>query len=278
MSNSLVLVALSGLPCAAAPTRAAVEWEVRVGLTAAQLKNLNNTLAEKGFRPVWVSGYSAVEANRFAAVWEKRKGLPWELDFGMDRDGLVKRVKDLKGKGYRPLVLSGYDLIGAERYADLWEKGDRPAWEIDYGLSPAGLKRVAVRMEGRGYRPVALSSYLAGGNNTYAVVWAKSDDGWQLRWDLSAAGLKDALRDLSARGYRPVALSGLGAGGVERFSCAWRKVKGPAWEAAYGDDVDAFAARVRSLKERGYHPVSVGGYNTLNGPRYVSLWEKQAGQ
>jgi hypothetical protein len=110
--------------------------------------------------------------------------------------------------------------------------------------------------------------------NTYAVIWEKSDVAWELKYGMSADGIQSALDDFSARGYRPTAIAGLNAGGVVRYCAVWEKRKGPVWEARYGQSQDDFLDLARSMAVKGYRPTVVAGYNTLDGDRFASIWEK----
>src|SRR5262249_37687497 len=134
---------------------------------------------------------------------------------------------------------------------------------------------LANRMGKRGFRPVWISSYMVNAANVYAVIWEKSDTHWVLKYEMSAQGLQDALDDLASRGYRPLAIGGLNAGGVVRYCAVWEKRKGPAWQVYYGQTPDAFLTQSRAMAARGYRPAAVAGYNTLDGDRFASIWEKE---
>jgi hypothetical protein len=247
---------------------------VHVGLTGEQVRERTQALKSRGYRPVAISAYNAAEANRFAVIYQKSSGPLWELGWGLTADQFRRRARDLRAKGYSPVCLSGCNLIGAERLADLWLKRAGPGRVADYGLEGDALLRQAGRMRARGYRPVAISSYMANGANVYAVIWEKSDLPWELKYGLSADALQQSLDDLSARGYRPVGISGHNSGGVVRYCAVWEKRKGPAWLVRYGQTQDGLLDQARVMAALGYRPVSVCGYNTLRGDQFVSLWEK----
>ena len=44
----------------------------------------------------------------------------------------------------------------------------------------------------------------------------------------------------------------------------------------YGQDRDSFVSTARAMAASGYRPVCVAGYNTLNGDRYASIWERDS--
>jgi hypothetical protein len=273
MSAPLALCALTLLAPAAGPP--AHPWSFEVGLTAEQVGSRAAALREAGYRPTCVSGYNVGEAVRFAVVWEKAGGPAWMMDYGLTPARLDRRAVDLKAAGYRPVGLSGYDLVGTQGFIDLWRKESGPAWQVNYGMDGDGLRRLAGQMKARGYRPRTLSSYMSGTISRYALVWEKGAEvPWELRWGLSPDGFGNALDNLAAEGYRPVAIGGLGIFEQVTYSAVWEKRKGPDWLARYNLDADGLSDLARAMRGRGYKPVYLAGYGTFNGPRFASIWEK----
>jgi hypothetical protein len=269
--------ALTGLSPTAGPP-ASPGWVVRVGLSAEQLQERTGEMRSLGYRPAGISAYNAAEANRFAVIYEKSKGPAWDLNWGLTLDQFLERARRLRAAGYVPVCLSGCNLIGAERLSDLWLKQAGPDRELSRGLDGDSLIREANRRRERGYRPVWISSYMAGGLNSYAAIWEKNGDvPWELKYGLSAQQLQDALDDLSARGFRPITISGLNAGGVARYCAVWEKRKGPAWLAKFGQTQEELLDLARSMAARGYRPLAVTGYNTLDGDRFASVWAQEPG-
>lgn len=267
---SLALLAPSAAPLTQ-PT-----WVVEAGLSGEQLKKRTEGLGRRGFRPLSVCGYNAGEENRFAAIWAKGGDGEWRMDYGLTRKGLTARVEDLTGRGYRLAGLSGYDLIGAERFADVWVKAKGPAWEWLVGVDQKALAGTLTDMKKRGYRPTRVSAYSTNGANAYALLGEKGGDvRWELSWGLSARQLQDALDDFKTRGYRPVSVAGLTAGTGARYALIWERRRGPAWVLRYGEDQDTFTQTARAMAARGYRPVEVAGYNTLEGDRFASIWERE---
>ena len=273
MSAQLTLYALLALSPAAGPP--SHPWTYEIGLTGDQLNARAAELRSVGFRPVCVSGYNLREDSRFAVVWEKGKGPAWSVGYGLTPDALDQRARDLKAAGFRPAALSGYDLVGDQGFIDLWRKEPGPSWSVGYGMDADGLRQLAARMRGRGYRPRTVSSYVSGTISRYASIWEKGGDvEWDLRWGLTGAAFDDALRGLSSQGFRPVAVGGLGVELEDRFCAVWEKRTGPAWIVRYGLDAGGLDTLARTMRFKGYRPAHLTGYNTLNGPRFATIWEK----
>jgi hypothetical protein len=274
MSGLVILSALVVLSPEVGPPRDPA-WMVNVGLSNTEVSQRTKALEAKGYRPIAISAYNSVEANRFAVVYLKGGGPAWEMNWGLTTDQFLEKARALRAKGYIPECLSGCNEIGAERLSYLWVKSAKPERDWSYGLDVNGLLRQIGRMRALGYRPVKISSYMVDAANVYAVVWEKNDMAWELKYGMTAQEFQNALDDLSARGYRPVSVSGLGTSGVVRYCAIWEKRKGPAWEVRYGQSQGVFLDSARSLGARTYRPTVVSGYNTLDGDRFASIWEKE---
>jgi hypothetical protein len=274
MYGLVLASALAGLSPAAAPPHGPV-WVLEVGLTSDQVSARTEGLRLQGYRPVCISAYNAVEANRFAVVYQKDRGNAWQMDWGLTAEQFPRRARNLLAKGYVPVCLSGCNSIGACRLSDLWVKQKAPVREMEYNIDAAGLLRQVLRMKERGYHPMSLSSYMVNAASVYAIIWEKrASVNWELKYGLSAQDLQDALDDLSALGYRPVSISGHNDGGVVRYGAVWHKRKGSAWMVRYGQSQETLLSFARSMATRGYHPVQVAGCNTVAGDRFASIWEK----
>jgi hypothetical protein len=259
-------------PGPALPARPA--WMLEVGLSGAQVRTQTEALRSRGYRPVCINAYNAVEDNRFAVIYQTGKGPTWEMDWALTPAQFDRRAEQFRGKGYVPVCLSGSNLLGAERLSDLWLKQPKAVREYGYGLDADPMLRLTKRLGARGYRPVWISSYRVNAANAYAVLWEQARGvPWELKCALSAEGFQNALDDLGARGYRPVAVSGLNMGGVVRYSAVWEKRKG-AWQVQYGQSQGELLDFAKVMAAKGYRPVCVSGYNTLGGDRFASVWAK----
>jgi hypothetical protein len=274
MSGFILVSALTVMSPGVAPPQHAA-WEVIVSLGDTEVGPSTDRMKARGYRPVGISAYNSVEANRFAVIFQKSSGPAWEMNWGLTPDQFVRRARVLRARGYGPACLSGCNEIGAQRLSYLWDKRAGIDRDWSYGLEAPGLLDQIGRMRALGYRPARISSFMANAANVYAVVWEKRDVAWELKYDLSAQQLQDAMDDLLTRGYRPVSIGGLNAGGVVRYCAVWEKRTGPAWEVRFGQSQGAFLEYVRSMAARGYRPVTVTGYNTLQGDRFASIWQKE---
>jgi beta-lactamase class A len=106
---------------------------------------------------------------------------------------------------------------------------------------------------------------------------ARAEEGI-VRYGLSPQSLQGEFFDGYADdGYRAARLTGYRSGNEVRYFTRWVKNDGRAWKGYFGLTGDDFHARFLTLRDQGYHPTDVSGYNTPAGVRYAVLWEKTPG-
>jgi beta-lactamase class A len=103
---------------------------------------------------------------------------------------------------------------------------------------------------------------------------ARAEEGI-VRYGVTAQSLQNDFFDGYADdGYRPARLTGYRSGDSVRYFTRWVDNDGRAWSAYYGVTGDGYHDRFVDLRDRGYHPVDVSGYNTPSGVRYAAIWER----
>ena len=139
-------------------------WVARHGLSGAQYQAVFDDLVPKGYRPVILSGYTVNGEDRYIGVWEQSAGAAWVARHGLSGAQYQAVVDDLVPKGYRPVILSGYNLNGSDRYLCVFEQSPaKGAWVARHGLSGEQYQAVFNDVTPKGYRPVILSGYSVSG-------------------------------------------------------------------------------------------------------------------
>ncbi|MFO0879007.1 MAG: hypothetical protein U0840_16815 [Gemmataceae bacterium] len=97
-------------------------WDLKWGLTTGQLDDSLNQMPLAGYRPVALTALVVEEITNFSMIWSKRKGPPWLVRYNLDGDGLLDLARTQRGRGYRPIHLSGYGTLGGIRFTTIWEQ------------------------------------------------------------------------------------------------------------------------------------------------------------
>jgi Bacterial tandem repeat domain 1 len=222
-----------------------------------------------------VSGYDVSGQSRYAAIWEKRNGPPWEARYGLTSAKYQQTFEDLTKRGYRLIRVSGYGVEGQDFYAGIWEQRSGPAWQTRLGMAAAEYERLSDDLKCQGYRLTDVSGYSVGGQSRYAAIWEKREGPlWEMRYDLTSVQHQQTFDDLMKRGYRLIRVSSYGIEGKGFYAGIWEQRSGPAWQARHGMTAAEYERLSDDLKGQGYRLTDVSGYDVGGQSRYAAIWEK----
>ncbi len=97
-------------------------WVAHHGMSSAGYQAKFDEYTGKGYRLRHVSGYDVGGSDRYAAIWDKNPTTAWVAHHGMSSAGYQAKFDEYTGKGYRLVLVSGYEKGGQDRYAALWRK------------------------------------------------------------------------------------------------------------------------------------------------------------
>ena len=105
-------------------------WSARHNLTGAQYQAEVTRFAALGYQPVDVSGYTVGGQDRYAAIWQKSAGQPWQARHGLTAAQYQAEFSNLAGQGYRLVHVDGYTVGGQDRYAAVWQNPSYTSAEL----------------------------------------------------------------------------------------------------------------------------------------------------
>ena len=189
-----------------------VPWVARHGLTGAQYQAVFDDLVPKGYRPTILSAYNVGDEDRYLGVWKQIGGGAWVARHGLNGAQYQAVFDDLVPKGYRPTILSGYNIGGEDRYVCAFEQKGGGAWVARHGLNGAQYQAVFDDLVPKGYRPTILSGYNVGGQDRYICMFEQKGGGdYVARHYLTGAQYQAVFDDLVPKGYKPIILDGYNA-------------------------------------------------------------------
>ncbi|KAF3482804.1 uncharacterized protein GIQ15_02128 [Arthroderma uncinatum] len=121
---------------------------------------------------------------------------------------------------------------------------------------------------------VSFTALLASAASLLTV--AQGANPWRALHGLTSSEYGDKLRAMTSDGYRPYYISGYSTSrGEARYNAIFEKPQsGPAWRTNYGYSREAYNKAFNELKDDGFRPLLVQGYNAGGERRYASIWEK----
>lgn len=134
-------------------------------------------------------------------------------------------------------------------------------------------------LEVQGFRMTDLSGCWDGSTERYTDVWEESDGlGWRVHWGLPIGSYQDVFDDMKAQGFRPVRLSFFTTPFGVKVCALWiAAAGGPDWEAHHDLTRGGYQDTLIRLKDAGYRPVDITGYEDGGQERYAAVWEHRPG-
>jgi hypothetical protein len=129
--------------------------------------------AEQNLRAVCVTGYSDGQAHRLSSIFTNDT-FPRVSYSNLTSEQLQQVFVEWRGKGYRPIGVSGYETAGTTRYAAVYAQDSAVEhWETRHNLTPAQYQQLAERLTPQGYHPLVISGFAVNGELRYATIWVK---------------------------------------------------------------------------------------------------------
>lgn len=135
------------------------DWIARHGMTAAAYQDEFTKHAQQGYRLIDISGYAVGGQERYAAIWEKKRGAEWMARHAMSPADYQQEFTKQTARGFRPVRVCGYRAGNKELYAAIWEKQSGPEWIARHGLTAAEYQKQFTELVKQGYRLVNVSGY-----------------------------------------------------------------------------------------------------------------------
>jgi CubicO group peptidase (beta-lactamase class C family) len=251
-------------------------WVARHGLTSAQYQSEFNTWTAQGYRLTHVSGYDVAGSPRFAAIWEQKAGPAWVARHGMTSAQYQTEFNTWVAQGYRLVVVDGYEVAGAARYAALWEQKAGPAWVARHGMTSAQYQTEFNTRASQGYRLKSVEGYGVGTIDYYAAIWEKTTGPALIaRHGMSSAMYQSEFNTYTAQGYRLTHVSGYEVGGTDYYAAIWEKTTGPTWVAKHRLTAQGYQHEFADRYIQGYRLKRVDGYNIGGSARYAAIWHAE---
>jgi CubicO group peptidase (beta-lactamase class C family) len=143
----------------------------KVGMDDATYLAEFNAQAGAGYRQVHISGYTVNGQARFASTWELRTSPAWYSLHFLNATDMAAQVASFKGRGYRVVDLTGFNVGGTDYYDALFEvsPGGPTVENYDVGAGLHALR--ADDLHRQGYAPVVVTAFPTSGGEHFASLW-----------------------------------------------------------------------------------------------------------
>jgi hypothetical protein len=250
-------------------SRYAAIWEktsgpafvARHGMTSDGYQQEFNKWTGQGYCLTLVSGYSADNQPRYAALWEKKTCPAYVARHGLTAQAYQQEFDAWTGKDYRLKLVSGYSVGGQDFYAAIWEKTPGPVFVARHRMTADGYQQEFNKWTGQGYCLTLVSGYSVGNQPRYAAIWEKKTcPAYVARHGLTAQAYQQEFDTWTGKDYRLKLVSGYRVGGQDFYAAIWEKTSGPVFVARHGMTSDGYQAEFDKLLSQGFRPTLVDGY------------------
>ena len=207
---------------------------------------------------------------------------PWVSQTGLSASTLQSRLTTFSNAGYHlvPVCVSGYEEVGAVRYAALWGKAtDAFQRQVQIGLNVSQFISTNTTLQAQGWRIVWLNGYAFGGTDHYNAIYSKTNGSAQVVQLGDSSSAHQAADDsLSSTGYYLGNLCVFRSGINIRYGAWWNHgTFAPITTVSY--DMTATGYQTDFNNRAGtWRLVNVCGYESAlgSGDRYTAVWRKPA--
>ena len=251
-------------------------YVVRYGLTGAELQreyfDADTGLNGKGYRPVRLTGYRAGRAVRYATKWVKRTGPKWYGRFGLTRAEFDAEHAERRTT-HRLVDVSGYNVTGGGvRFAAVWERAGGAGQDVvRRDVSRAGMQALVDHFSDRGYLPLRVDGYSAGGALRYVTVWVKDPCGWAMHNKMSRAQYEQRLTAYRTT-HRLVHIESFGDDGKTWYAGIWWRKPGSAQHVRTNRDWYRFQRYFNNYKCDGSVLANFYVANVPGATRFGGIW------
>jgi CubicO group peptidase (beta-lactamase class C family) len=250
------------------------DWQARHGLTGADYQHAFDELVGRGYRLVKVTGCAQGGTARYAGIWQRRGGSPWQARHGISEADYQSTVTTLGGANYRVTHVSAFRLGNSTCFNAIWEQDPGFPMLARHRLNSSEYQALFDSLSRRGWRLRCVSGYEEGGEAKYACVWDEyAGPAWQARHGLDAQAYQQTFDTLARDGFRLIQVCGYTVRGRQLFAAVWEQSPGHDWKARHGVADTAYQAEFDAAVQHGLRLVDVSAYENGSGLAYTSIWE-----
>jgi hypothetical protein len=247
----------------------------RHAVPAADYQRLFDHLADSGFAPEWIDGYSVGNSIFYNFVWRKSTGA-WRAYHGLNSAAYQTVMNQAVADGYSPLQVESIKSGNSILYAAIFRKGLSGAWSAKHGLTAAQHQTNFNNMTAAGYRPISVSVVSINGNQQYTVLYRKVNMGsFVLKSSLTSAQYQAEVNANKAAGRQPAYIAAYMHNGTPYFSAIFAQHPGGAWNAKHDQTSAQYQTNFNNATGAGYLTRVATGYDGAQANHmFASVWRK----
>ena len=256
------------------PTRLGGEF-ARHKASTASFQRVFKHLANSGFWPKIIDGYSVGGKAYLNHVWEPAKG-GWRAHWGQSASALQKNLNKAKADGYAPVYVESYHDRGKVRYTTIYHKNKKGKWRMRHDLDSKGHQSVFNKAKSDGLKPVSVAVVSTGGQLRYTALYRSDSQGkWSLKSRVRESEYQGVVNTELKAGRLPICLCGYKHKGSTYYSVIFSSKFGKNVRARHKMSSSGYQKEyTRALKD-GLHTQTVTAFDGAKSEhRFAAAWVK----
>ncbi len=255
------------------PTRLDREY-ARHKARATSFPRVFKHLANSGYRPRIIDGYSVGGKVFFNHIWEPAKK-PWRAYFGETGAKHQANFNKAKTDGYAPVFVDSYLQNGKIRYVTVYEK--KPGrYVLRRNMTGQQHQALFNQSAAEGLTPVSISVVSVNGQRRYTALYRKENIGsWVHKSAVREADYQKEVNAQQARGRLPIYLNGYMHKGTPYFSVVFASKYAGRTRARHGLSASGYQTAAETSWGQGFITQSVTAFDGAKSlHRFGAVWVK----
>ncbi|MEQ1747353.1 MAG: peptidoglycan DD-metalloendopeptidase family protein [Saprospiraceae bacterium] len=254
------------------PARTVTSEYSRHGLPDEDFQRMFDHLADSGFEPDWIDGYS-VNGNGFYNMTWSPKEVTWSAFAGLSSAAYQTEFDKAKNAGLAPTFVDGYALGGSVRYNAIFKKVGG-GYIAKHGISAAQHDATLNDAKNQGLDPVNISVASVNNQLAYTVLYRSNNIGqWQVKSQVKESDYQALFNTNNSNGLMPVYLNGYRHGSENYLSCVFASKSGT-WDARHAMDINTYQTEWQNNTSAGFLTKVCAGMDGNGSHRFAGVWRK----
>ena len=244
-------------------------------MPAATYQRIFDWLAESGYQPEWIDGYSVGGKAFLNYVWRPATGA-WRSYHLLSGGSYQSKFNQATQDGYRPVHVESSLVNGQVRYSVIFVKNKPGGYLARHGLTYDQHTAVMDEAKGKNLSPVNVSVVSVGGQRRYTVLYRSESIGqWQMKSRIPASNYQALYNENAQAGRRPSYVNAYMHNGKAHFSVIFSKKPSGARKDRHGLTPSEYQSEFNSAHQSGLLTRGVSGYDgAQSNHRYIAYWRK----
>ncbi|MGH3902770.1 MAG: hypothetical protein ACRDTE_01000 [Pseudonocardiaceae bacterium] len=258
------------------PPRSVGSEYTRHAFPADDFERMFDHLADSGYWPKWIDGYSVGGRAFFNFVFTEAPG-PWRGFFGQTAANYQRRFDEAKRDGFQPVFVESYLSSDNVRYIAVFQK-DRPGrFLARHGLTTGQHEAELDNAKKAGLNPDCVSVVSVQGQRRYTVLYRSDSIGhWQVKSRVQESDYQEIFNENKAAGRSPVYLQAYIHDGQEFLSTIFASGSTGAFRARHGLSSADFQQEWTAATTAGFITQVVTSFDgATRSHRFAAVWRKK---